>query len=371
MIFTFPHLGNTYVVAKAFLDDFNAQYIIPPFNTNKTLEIGSKYCSEANCLPFKLFVGNMLQASELGADAMLITGGCGPCKLGYFGEMLKKTADDIGINMEIITLEVPDQGLKELAARVRKISGNSSLVNVAKVANSAKNVAVKIDNMERLMRIKRARELKKGSVDVICRTFKNDIMKIKGSKSILEHIKLTENKLEDVKLNLDANSLKIAVVGEIYTTIEPYANFELERILGNMGIEVERKVTVSDWILNDMIRKGLHLPRDSGYVRASKAYLGRMVGGHTQHTIGNSVIHAQAGYDGIIHLYPLGCMPEIVSQAILPAIEEDHQIPIMTIIRDEMTGEAGFVTRLEAFVDLLKKRRGENIDGQSKLLYGY
>lgn len=371
MIFTFPHLGNTYIVAKAFLDDFNAQYIIPPFNTNITLEIGSKYCSEANCLPFKLFVGNMLQASVLGADAMLITGGCGPCKLGYFGEMLKKTANDIGINMEIITLEIPEQGLSELASRVRKISGNSNLGNIAKVANSAKKVAVRIDNMERLMRIKRARESEKGSVDAIYRTFKNDITKIRGSKKILEYIKLTKNKLEAVKTNADANPLKIGVVGEIYTTIEPYANFELERTLGNMGVEIERKVTVSDWIVNDMIRKGLHLPRDSSYVKASKAYLGRMVGGHTQHTIGNSVIHAQDGYDGIIHLYPLGCMPEIVSQAILPAIEEDHQIPIMTIIRDEMTGEAGFVTRLEAFVDLLKKRRGEHIDGQSKLLYGY
>lgn len=371
MNFTFPHLGNTYIVAKALLDDFNAQYVIPPFNTNKTLEIGSKYCAEANCLPFKLFVGNMLQAKELGADTMLITGGCGPCKLGYFGEMLKKTANDIGIKMEIITLEVPEQGLKELSSRIKKVSGASNIVNIAKVANSAKNVAVGIDNLEKLARKKRARELEAGSADEIYRTFKNEIIKIKGSKNILEHIKLTENKLNEILINENAKPLKVGIVGEIYTTIEPYANFELERILGNKGIEVERKVTVSDWIINDMIRKGLHLPRDSSYIKASEAYLRRMVGGHSQHTIGNSVIHAKEGYDGLIHLYPLGCMPEIVSQAILPAVEEDYQIPIMTIIRDEMTGEAGFVTRLEAFVDLLKKRREENLNEQSKLLYGY
>lgn len=371
MIFTFPHLGNTYIVAKALLDDFNAQYVIPPFNTNKTLEIGSKYCAEANCLPFKLFVGNMLQAKELGADTMLMTGGCGPCKLGYFGEMLKKTANDIGINMEIITLEVPEQGLRELASRVKKVSGASNIVNIAKVANSAKNVAVSIDNLEKLVRKKRAREFVAGSVDEIYRTSKNEIIKLKGSKNILEHIKLTENKLNEVLINENANPLKIGIVGEIYTTIEPYANFELERFLGNKGVEIERKVTVSDWIINDMIRKGLHLPRDSSYIKASESYLGRMIGGHSQHTIGNSVIQAKEGYDGLIHLYPLGCMPEIVSQAILPAIEEDYQIPIMTIIRDEMTGEAGFVTRLEAFVDLLKKRREENLHEQRKLLYGY
>lgn len=371
MIFTFPHLGNTYIVAKALLDDFDAQYVIPPFNTNKTLEIGSKYCSEGNCLPYKLFVGNMLQAKELGADTMLITGGCGPCKLGYFGEMLKRTAKDIGINMDVITLEIPEQGLQELASRVKKVSGTTNIFKIVKVVNSVKNVAVKVDNLERLVRLKRAREVEKGSVDKIYRAFKNDIINVKGSKNIIEYIKLTENKLNDVKIDEKANPLKIGIVGEIFTTIEPYANFELERILGNMGVEVERKVTVSDWIINDMIRKNLHLPMDSSYINASKPYLGRMVGGHTQHTIGNSVIHAKDGYDGIIHLYPLGCMPEIVSQAILPAIEEDYQIPIMTVIRDEMTGEAGFITRLEAFVDLLKKRRGERLDGQNKLLYGY
>lgn len=371
MTLTFPHLGNAYIVAKALLDDFGAQYVIPPFNTNKTLEIGSKYCSEANCLPFKLFVGNMLQAKELGADAMLITGGCGPCKLGYFGEMLKKTACDLEIEMEIITLEVPEQGLGELASRIKKVSGTSNFINIARVANAAKNIAIQVDNLEKLARMKRARQLETGSVDKIYRAFRNEIINIKGSKNMLQFVQHTQKKLKEVLIDETVNPLKVGIVGEIYTTIEPYANFELEIMLGNMGVEVDRQVTISKWIINDMLRKGLHLPKDLRHEKAAKAYLGKIVGGHTHHTIGNSVIHAKDGYDGVIHLYPLGCMPEIVSQAILPAIEEDYQIPIMTVIRDEMTGEVGFTTRVEAFVDLLKKRREEHIDGQDKMLYGY
>lgn len=371
MTITFPHLGNAYIVAKALLDDFDVKYVIPPFNTNKTLEIGSKYCSEAQCLPFKLFVGNMLQAHELGADVMLMTGGCGPCKLGYFGEMLKKTVCDIGIKMDIITLEVPDQGLGELASRIKKVSGTSNFINIARVANAAKNVAVRIDSIEKLVRVKRARQLEVGSVDKIYREFQNDIRNIKGTKNLLQFARQTENKLNKVLVNEKQRTLKVGFVGEIFTTIEPYANFGLEKMLGNMGVEVDRQVTISDWIINDMIRKGLHLPKDLSHEKASKAYLGKIVGGHTHHTIGNSVIHARNGYDGVIHLYPLGCMPEIVSQAILPAVEEDYQIPIMTIIRDEMTGEAGFVTRVEAFVDLLKKRREEHINGKNQMLYGY
>lgn len=357
MKITFPHIGNTYITAKSFLDDFGADYVIPPLNSGKTLEIGSKYTAEGHCMPFKLFVGNMLQAYEFGADTMLITGGCGPCKLGYFGEMLKKTAEDIGIQMELITLEVPEQGFGELANRVKKVSGTSNYINIAKVINAAKNVAVQLDNLERLARIKRARQLEKGSVDKIYRDFQLGVFKIEGSRNILRYIRQTEKLLKRVPVNEKAQPLKVGIVGEIYTTIEPYANFSIEKMLGNMGVEVERKVTVSGWILNDMLKKGLHLPMESSHEKASKAYLSKMVGGHAHHTIGNSVNHALEGYDGVIHLYPLGCMPEIVSQAILPSVEEDYQIPVMTIIRDEMTGEAGFNTRVEAFVDLIEQRQ--------------
>ena len=371
MKITFPHIGNTYIIAKAFLEDFGTDFVVPPFNTNRTLELGAKYTAEAHCLPFKLFVGNMLQGHELGADTMLITGGCGPCKLGYFGEMLKKTASDLGIKMDIITLEVPEQGIKELASRVKRISGTSNYISVAKVVNAAKNVAVQLDSLEKLARIKRARQLEPGSVDKIYRHFQTEVLKVKGSKEVLRFIRQTEKNLKKLVTEDNAKPLKVGIVGEIYTTIEPYANFYIERKLGNMGVEVTRRVTVSGWIIDDMLKRGLHLPIEAEDVRESKAYIRSLVGGHAHHTIGNTVVHAKDGYDGVIHLYPLGCMPEIVSQAILPAVEENYEIPVMTVIRDEMTGEAGFNTRIEAFVDLIKKRREEQLDEQNKMLYGY
>jgi predicted nucleotide-binding protein (sugar kinase/HSP70/actin superfamily) len=52
-------------------------------------------------------------------------------------------------------------------------------------------------------------------------------------------------------------------------------------------------------------------------------------------------------------------MPEIVAESILPSIERDLNIPVLTLIIDEMTGEAGYLTRLEAYTDLLYKRRRE------------
>ena len=40
-----------------------------------------------------------------------------------------------------------------------------------------------------------------------------------------------------------------------------------------------------------------------------------------------------------------------------PTMREDHEIPILTLIMDEQTGKAGYITRLEAFVDLMRRKK--------------
>jgi len=70
--------------------------------------------------------------------------------------------------------------------------------------------------------------------------------------------------------------------------------------------------------------------------------------------VGEKVLHA-GEYDGIVHLAPFTCMPEIVAQNIMPSTKEN--IPVLTIICDEQLGKAGLLTRLEAFVDLLTRKQ--------------
>ena len=50
-------------------------------------------------------------------------------------------------------------------------------------------------------------------------------------------------------------------------------------------------------------------------------------------------------------------MPEIMTQNIFPAMREDCSIPILALIMDEQTGKAGYITRLEAFVDLMRRKK--------------
>ena len=127
---TFPHMGNIYVLVKTLFDELGIEYVIPPMCNKRTLEIGAKYAPEMACLPLKINIGNFIQAMEQGADTIVITGGCGPCRFGYYAEMHREILRDLGYDIEIIALELNDKGIKELLEKMKKLFGG-------KIASSA------------------------------------------------------------------------------------------------------------------------------------------------------------------------------------------------------------------------------------------
>lgn len=357
MKITFPHLGNTYICVKSMLDDMGIDCIVPPFNNKKALELGTKYVPEMGCLPLKINIGNYIQAYEMGADTILMAGGCGPCRFGYYCEMHREILMDAGYDMEIITLEFSKSNIKGLSEQVRRFAGAAGLLKIPYIVMQTVKIAKRVDNLELFTFKIRAREQVAGSVDAIYRSFRTDALKTVGSKGIFALLEETEEKLHSVPLNPHAKPLKVGIVGEIYTGIEHFASFNIQEKLGLMGVEVDRKVTVSNWIIEHIIKKGFHLPRDKAYAEAAKPWLGTMIGGHAQETVGNTVLYAQNRYDGVIQIFPFSCMPEIVAESLLPSIERELGIPVLTLIIDEMMGEAGYMTRVEAFIDMLGKRR--------------
>jgi predicted nucleotide-binding protein (sugar kinase/HSP70/actin superfamily) len=152
--------------------------------------------------------------------------------------------------------------------------------------------------------------------------------------------------------------LRIGVIGEIYTILDPFSSLDMEKSLGYMGVEVDRSLYLSGWVGKHILqgwRQGYRPLKQ--YEKLARPYLPHFVGGHGQETVGAAVEFARRRVDGVIHLLPLNCMPEIVAAAILPQIQRDYGIPMMTLTVDEHTGRAGFQTRLEAFADLAQLAR--------------
>ena len=96
--------------------------------------------------------------------------------------------------------------------------------------------------------------------------------------------------------------------------------------------------------------------------RASKRYLPAGVGGHAKESIGHAILSSRRHADGAIQIYPLGCMPEVITKSVIPSVSKDIDFPILSLVIDEVTGDTGYVTRIEAFLDMLEaKRKKESV----------
>ena len=354
---TFPHMGGTYVAAKSFLEDLGIEVIIPPSCSKKTLDIGIKYSPETACLPLKVNIGNYVQSIEKGADTIILAGSCGPCRFGYYGIVEKEILKDMGYDINIIVFDPPGEDIKGFIGKLKVIVNDNSPYKAIKAFYKGYLVARELDEMDKLMFYLRPREVTKGSVKKIYNEYLKDVDKIQGTKRALELINDTLSRLNKVEINTDINPVKIGIIGEIYTVIEPFVNLFIEEKLGDLGAQVDRSMTVSGWVKNNIFGKLVGFNNEKKLVKAAQPYLKTMIGGHAQLCIGNAVLYASQGYDGLIQLLPFSCMPEIVASSILPNLSKKENIPCMTLVVDELTGESGYKTRLEAFVDMLERKR--------------
>lgn len=359
MKITFPHLGNVYIAGKAFLEELGHEVITPPVCTNRTLEIGTKYSPEMMCLPFKIFIGNYIESIEKGADTILITGSCGPCRFGLYSVMQEDILKELGYDVDFIVLEGLGEGYLKFMKNISKLLKSSSIIKIGKYGRLALILIKRADNLTDLSNNIRAYAIDKRKVNTIMDNYFQEAEKLHGVDELIQLMDETENKLRRVDIDLNFMPLKIGIIGEIYTIIEPFVNLNVERKLGDMGVLVEKSLTPTKWLEHHVFSYPFGSKEENNKLKLAEPYLTTLVGGHGRETIGSAINYKRLGYDGVIQILPLNCMPEIVAKSILKTVEKDINIPIMTLVVDEMTGEAGFLTRLEAFVDLISRRKEE------------
>ncbi|MFA4885083.1 MAG: CoA protein activase [Desulfotomaculaceae bacterium] len=355
---TFPHMGNLYIPIKAMLNYLGVNVVVPPPSSKKTLTLGAKYGPEFACLPLKLNLGNFIEACELGADTIIMAGGCGPCRFGYYAQIEHAILRDIGCDMRLIVFEPPERHFSELLVKIKRISGNRSWWQVIQAVHFGYQKARAVDEVEMAAFKSRPRELTPGLTDAAQTAALKLIDAAASQSELVEARKKASAIMSNIAVDYSRPVVKIGVIGEIYTLLDPFSNQYLERRLGILGAEVDRSIYLSEWV-NDHIFMGLVKGMRSRKEACGAAfpYLRHFVGGHGQETIGSAVNYARSGYDGLIQVLPFTCMPEIVAESILPEMSADYGIPAMTLIVDEHTGEAGTLTRLEAFVDLLDRKK--------------
>ena len=216
-----------------------------------------------------------------------------------------------------------------------------------------------LDRVENLFSYYRARELTLGTAEKHYNRALALIIDAGNTKELRQAEKEAIAEIKKTPIDENRDVIHVEITGEIFLVQDPYSNQYIEKELGRMGVQTKRTLTVSSFVRDAIIPKAFkkgetHLERA---YRMARPYLMRDIGGDALESVSDVAYANERGVDGIIHVSPFTCMPEIMSQNIFPTMRENCEIPILTLIMDEQTGRAGYITRLEAFVDLMRRRK--------------
>jgi len=360
-----PHFANVYITVKAIARTLGAgdnDLIIPPPMTQKTLDLGVKYSPAEACLPYKLTLGSLIEACELGADILVQARGTGICRLGYYAKDQEQMIHDLGYDAHFLNLDVSQHKIQSFRRLVKDMTHNAPWLKVIPAFYFGMSKLFALDKIEKVVQKVRAVEIEKGEAN---RIYREAIKAIDGAMGTKEVKKITReyiDRLNRVPRNTKAEPLKVGIFGEIYVVIEPFANMDIEMELGKLGVEVHRTMTLSRWVKYSLFLNYLGINEWRKVHKLAKPYVDHDVGGDGWESVGEKVLYARKGYDGVVHIAPFTCMPEIVAQNIMQSTKED--IPVFVLISDEQMAKQGMLTRLEAFVDLLEFRRRRRNGGR-------
>ncbi|WP_350344490.1 2-hydroxyacyl-CoA dehydratase [Proteinivorax tanatarense] len=360
----FPYMGTT-VIYKKLLELLGNQVVTPPKPSQRTIDLGVKYSPEFACFPLKVITGSYIEAIEKGADTLVTSGGNGPCRAGFYEKVHRRILEEEGFDADFIVFNSPYLDWNNFIKNAKKIKGDTSVFKVVSSLKTVFYMIKKLDDLEKRVQKIRAYEVTKGQTTKVWEDIQSIFDKAYTKKEVqrayIESMVLLDKiKTKEVK---EDKRLRIGIVGEIYVVMEPTINIKMEEMLGNLGVEVERSQYLYDWVCYSTLSKMplINKTHEKKIVELGEEYIPINIGGHARQSVGHIVDYHNRGFDGVIHLMPFGCLPELVTQSIIPKISNELDIPVLSLSLDEQTGVANTLTRVEAFVDLIKGKKRKKI----------
>ena len=358
-LIAFPQLGNYFnPLRKLITNTTHLKVIEMPKITKKTISLGSKNSPDTVCVPFKYNLGNFIEALDKGATVLFQAGG--GCRYRYYAEVQETILKDLGYNFTMYQIMEKDHlRFNELYSTMLKLNPYLTRKKLIKEIISTLLYIYYLDNIDIYIRKRVGFEKNKDSFKKIKDNF---IKKANKENNIIKLTRLyhkAKKELRKVEINKPKDTLKVGIIGELYTAMEPFATYELEKLLASYNIEIKRFTNLSYLLWQKKL---------------IEKYMKFKVRKYCKYTLGADGLDnvyrvywlKKHKYDGIIHTKPTGCTPEIGAMPIIMNIAKDNNMPIIFLSFDEQTGVEGLNTRIEAFYDLLKIKKEEENGSKSR-----
>ena len=312
-----------YPMWKTFFEELGAEVVVSPPTTQTMLSSGSSRVVADTCLPVKIFLGHVLSLVEK-CDYIFIPAIRSVKKKVYncskFLGLPDMTKAVIPESPSILDMDIDvNEGKRKLYQAIYKL-GRHFTWNPLKVRQASMAAWQAHLNYNQLMS---SRSL----------TPPQAIERISGT-------------LESIPKPHHPNPPRaaIAIIGHPYLLYDEHINHRLIHRLEQAGYKVLTPEMLTTEELESAIVRGV----------------GRTYWTYEEEVVGAGGYYLENGADGVIGIMTFGCGPDsLMMDMVRRQAARLRATPFMSLTLEEHTAEAGMVTRLEAFIDMIqsKKRR--------------
>lgn len=315
---------NFYPFWYGFFNFLGIEVVLSDYTTKQTMSKGASYVVSETCLPIKIYVGHVLNLLEKGVDKIFVPSIQSVAHKIYNCSKIRGLPD--------LIRNVLKADFTMIEPTLDKSEAGHGLYEFLTEAVAPFNITDK--------------ELIKKASKAGWRVLNNfQVM----TRSGISHKVALKNAIENkmiIPTEKKEHPIKIAVVSHAYNLYDERVSMKIFDKLEALNVSV-------------LSAENLTLEQTTEGIMA----IGTNIYWANEHEMTGAAGHFLQDnlIDGLITITAFGCGPDSLMIEKIARSAKQYKKPHLNLTVDEQTGEAGFVTRIEAFVDMLYRKKRSHI----------
>ncbi|KAB3529266.1 acyl-CoA dehydratase activase-related protein [Alkaliphilus serpentinus] len=309
-----------YPLWKIYFEELGIEVVTTPDTSKEIIDLGVKNSVPELCVPVKAYIGHFIKLLDMGVDYIYAPRFVSILKGQYFcpkfmglPDMIRHSFDGVEDKMLIPMIHAQNDNIAEYK--------NFKFME------------------ERFGVSPKANKLALGKAEKVWLEFRNSSLR---GHTAQEAADMILNKPENHITATNRNPVKIGVLGYVYNLYDPYISMDLVKKLQSMDVSIKTFEMMEEKDLNKQLKK---MSKNLFWTFSDKL----LAAGYS--------FYEDEEIDGVIHVTAFGCGPDSMLGKLLEIDSTNYAKPFMTIRVDEHSGENHLQTRIEAFVDMIKRKK--------------
>ncbi len=305
---------------KTLFEELGVDLVVSGKTTKKIMDTGVRFSVAEICVPIKVFAGHVESLLETDVDYVFI-----PRMITV--EYRKWFCPKFMGLPDMMQSILPNLTGRLLIVVV--VCDFESMVDFKEVAALAFTLGVTAKQVKNAFKIAKDKWLEFRRYSFEGKTIEQALARFQGDS-------IPEQQVDHQQ------RLQIGVLGYVYNIYDSFIGMDIISKLNSMGAKVTTFEMLDDTLITEKLKpvnKTMPWSFTNKLLAASYSFF------------------KDNKIDGLIHVTAFGCGPDSMLGKLLELDSLQHKKPFMTIRVDEQTGEAHLSTRIEAFVDMLRRRK--------------